>query len=488
MGKKSTPKPPDLTSLSDAQLQISKEQLDQAREQMNMSQDQFNKFVDQTNLEMQQSQTQYEAQMGLQSRALDQADAAAAVSKQVADKQIAAMDQNMGFAQADRDRYTNTFIPLQNQLLTEAQDYDSPERRAQAASQALADNQTQIEAQRNNTASQLASMGVDPSQVMSTSLSNQLGVAGAANGAMAANQARLQVEGTGRQLRAAAVDMGNGLPAQSQAGYQTASQAGNSAAANTNAATSGYSTASGIGATAAGIRQNSLNTASSITGSPMAWASLGNQSYGGASNGIMNSSSIQNQMYQNNMQAQAMKNQQSASTMSAIGSVAGIAGMAMMAEGGTVGQDGMPPIDWDSLASSTNYQPDTSMSVHDVPLTGIHALNPTAVSGSGDPRLGMGLMMAGQALQAPSKQPAAPAQNLLRPVYRAEGGAMGMDPGSLAPRGQQSQYQVMPNRQSRDKIPTMLSEGEIVIPADVARVKGQEFFDKLIQKHHRPGA
>ena len=170
MGKKSTPKPPDLTSLSNAQLQISKEQLDQAREQMNMSQAQFDRFMQQTDAEMAQSQQQYETQMGLQQRALDQADAAAAVSKAVADKQMAAMDQNMQFAQEDRDRYKNTFLPLQDQYISEAQAYDTPEKRAQAASQALADNQTQIEAQRASTSAQLASMGVDPSQVMSTSL------------------------------------------------------------------------------------------------------------------------------------------------------------------------------------------------------------------------------------------------------------------------------------------------------------------------------
>lgn len=467
-----------------------------------MSQAQFDKFSQQTDAEMAQSQKQYDAQMALQQRSLDQADAAAAVSKSVADKQIDAMNQNMQFAQQDRDRYTNTFLPLQNQFIADANAYDTPARREQAASQALADNQTQIDAQRQNASAQLVAMGVDPSQVMSSSLSTQLGVAGAATGAMNANNARLQVEGTGRQLKAAAIDMGNGLPAQAQAGYQTASNAGNNASNAANGAVNNYNAASGIGATASGIRQNSLNTAASITGSPMSWASLGNQSYGGASNGIMNASSIQNQMFQNQMSAQKMKNDNAASSMQAIGSIASIAGMAMMAEGGVVGQDGMPqdlpPIsDWQQYGQPQFQMPQTSIDTTGMDLKHATAVGAGALSGGGGAsKYGSMIQQIGGALGAlGTAEKSHPDQNMqqqwLRPVYRAEGGVM--DAGMNGQQGQVQvggvgQYKVMPNMQSRDQIITALSPGEVVIPADVVRVKGQEFFDKLIDKHHRPGA
>lgn len=612
MGSKSTPTPPDLTPMSDAQLQISKDQLAQAREQMNMSQAQFDKFVGITNDEMKQSQQQYDTQMGLQSRALDQADKAAAVSKSVADTQISAMDQSMGYAAQDRARYQNTFIPMQDQLIAQAKAYDTPERENQAASQALADNQTQIEAQKANTAAQLASMGVDPSQVMSTSLVNQLGVAGAATGAMNANQARLNTQATGRQMMAGAIDMGNGLPAQSQAGFGTAANAGNVASNATNNATSGYSTASSIGNVASGIRQNSINTASSITGSPMSWANLGNQSYGGASNGIMNASSIQNQMFQNNMSVQNMKNQQSQATMSAIGSAAGMAAM-FMAEGGTI-----PDINNDPLSVGTPSF-DMTPSIQDLRPNSVSVVKaPQGMTRDGKIQAGLlGVSAAAGILGANAGDTSGNDPNLgrnwLPPVHRAEGGAMGNGPpppagafdpygsggfhmptgggfsagpgnapppqtyapsprvyapspvysvgngnapaprpynpappaysvgngnaptpqpymphpaqiipeqhfgggmmrlggymgnngprpmmfaegGMPAPEQPQpqsamgSRYQVMPNVQSRDMIHTMLAPGEVVIPADVARIKGQEFFDKLIAKHHRPGA
>ena len=39
-----------------------------------------------------------------------------------------------------------------------------------------------------------------------------------------------------------------------------------------------------------------------------------------------------------------------------------------------------------------------------------------------------------------------------------------------------------------DKVPAMLSNGEYVIPADVVKAKGLEFFEKLKQKYHTPAA
>jgi len=37
-----------------------------------------------------------------------------------------------------------------------------------------------------------------------------------------------------------------------------------------------------------------------------------------------------------------------------------------------------------------------------------------------------------------------------------------------------------------DSVPAMLSKGEYIIPADVVKKKGIEFFDKLLEKHHMP--
>lgn len=39
-----------------------------------------------------------------------------------------------------------------------------------------------------------------------------------------------------------------------------------------------------------------------------------------------------------------------------------------------------------------------------------------------------------------------------------------------------------------DKVPIMASTGEYIIPADVVRIKGEEFFDKLVARYHTPAA
>lgn len=39
-----------------------------------------------------------------------------------------------------------------------------------------------------------------------------------------------------------------------------------------------------------------------------------------------------------------------------------------------------------------------------------------------------------------------------------------------------------------DTVPAYLSDGEFVIPADVVRAKGEEFFEKLIERYHKPAA
>lgn len=43
-----------------------------------------------------------------------------------------------------------------------------------------------------------------------------------------------------------------------------------------------------------------------------------------------------------------------------------------------------------------------------------------------------------------------------------------------------------PGTGTSDSIPARLSDGEYVIPADVVRAKGTQFFDKLLDKHHTP--
>jgi hypothetical protein len=72
-------------------------------------------------------------------------------------------------------------------------------------------------------------------------------------------------------------------------------------------------------------------------------------------------------------------------------------------------------------------------------------------------------------------------------ILNAGGAAMGfMADGS--PGGVQDPKGVIrgPGTGTSDSIPAMLSKGEYVIPEDVVRKKGIDFFDKLLAKHHTP--
>jgi hypothetical protein len=336
---------------------------------------------------------------------------------------------------------------------------------------------------------QLSSMGVDPSQVMSSSLSSQLGVAGAAQGAMAANTARENTIQTGYNMLGNAINMGNNLPSQAIAETGNANNAGNSAAGNVNSSVNNYNSASGIGQTASGIRQNSLSLASNLTGSPMSWAQLGNQSYGGASNGIMNASSIINQGFQNEMSVANLKQQQSASTMQAIGSVASIAGMAMMAEGGSVDDADLQPVDASYALPDFGAMGAPALNVRDLPMTLRGPARPIDQGPTAMQTAGKYAALAGMAMGAMGKSDQPPpdpnmSKRWLPAVYRAEGGVMGPGGGT----GQMGQPRVMPSMASRDKIHAMLAPGEYVVPADVVRQLGVQHFDKLVNKFHRPGA
>lgn len=83
--------------------------------------------------------------------------------------------------------------------------------------------------------------------------------------------------------------------------------------------------------------------------------------------------------------------------------------------------------------------------------------------------------IAGMAMMADGGQPPNQAIPFVRPGMAPKAGIvpqMGMGDGSGID----------------DTVPAMVSEGEYVIPADVVRRKGEEFFDKLVEKYHTPAA
>lgn len=133
--------------------------------------------------------------------------------------------------------------------------------------------------------------------------------------------------------------------------------------------------------------------------------------------------------------------------------------------------------------------------------------NANATTGTGAGALQSGLGFSGQALQGYGQNANIQGQGygmqmdaynaknaqtagLLQGIGGIAGAAMAMaDGGSPHPEGMAIDPMADvngPGNGVSDDIPAMLSNGEYVIPEDVVRAKGEEFFDKLLDKYHIP--
>lgn len=476
---RSPPRPPDLTPLSNAQVELGRHSMELAREQLGMSREQFDFFRRQSLDELSFAREQAGMMLGLQNRALDAGDAMNAISGRVADAQIGLMEQARDFAGRDRARWERTFVPLQDRFIEDAEGFNTEARREAEAGRALVDVQRAAEAQRANADARLSSMGLDPSQFRSTSIANMLGAQTAAAGAMQANAARRNVENTGRAMRADAINLGMGLPAQATQAIGVASGAGsgavNAAGAAAQQQLAGFGTAANIGMGAANLRGGALGRMGELTGSPMQWAQLGTGAMGAAGNqfnnaGVMLSQNFSNRMVRHNARGQQFRD------------IAGLAGAAFgipgFAEGGEARS--VPTLDTMGLGlrrERLDPQVFTPEPIHAGPRPTFDAPRKT---------FGGHVMAAADRLMTRAQERAHERRMygepedagthvpmLLRPIQMAEGGrAIG----------------ALPVRQARDTIPAVLAEGEYVVPADVVRAVGLEKLDKMVAKYHRPGA
>lgn len=287
-----------------------------------------------------------------------------ALLQQVLDIQLPAMREQFDQARSDRERYVNLFRPFEDRFAAEAEAYDSPERRQREMGSAIADVNTQFDAQRRNALQRLEGFGVDPSQTRNAALDIGVRTAQAAQQAGAATMANKRVEETGRALRSDVINMGRGALSNA-AGFYGASVGAGSAA-----------------------QQGALNTTQ--TGAGAIQSSLGFS--GQALQGYNQSANILSQGFGNQMASWNAGQQQTAGMLQAGGSLLGMA----LADGGSVDQ---------------------------------------AI-----PNRGM--------------------------IDTGLGDGSGID----------------------DTVPIQASDGEYIIPADVVRKKGEEFFDKLIERYHTPAA
>jgi hypothetical protein len=183
------------------------------------------------------------------------------------------LDTQMGIAkrqdeagQEDRARYKDIYQPIEDDLVKDFMDFDSPERRNLDAGRAQAGVQQQFDAQRRNAEQRLSSYGVDPSQLRAGALDLNVRMDMAAQQAAQGNAARNRVEDLGRSLRAEAINIGKGYPSQVAGAYGQALAAGNSAVGNMN---------------------NTVSTGAGTMGTGGSWASQGQENAGMTQRGIL---------------------------------------------------------------------------------------------------------------------------------------------------------------------------------------------------------
>ncbi len=158
--------------------------------------------------------------------------AAAEMARKVSEGQLNSMGLQDQVTKSYIDDRNNLFRPLEQKIVTEADQYDTPERREAKAGQAVADAGQQISLAQAAQRRTQQRMGVNPMSGAATSMDNQMSLGEASLKTGAANQAREAVELQGYARKMDAANLGRGLASSQATSAGVALNQGNSAVGN----------------------------------------------------------------------------------------------------------------------------------------------------------------------------------------------------------------------------------------------------------------
>ena len=185
---------------------------------------------------------------------------------EVADQQLASSKTNDALA-ADYANYNKTtFRPLEQGIVADAQNYDTPEKRNAAATSAMADTNKAFAQTNEATARRLAANGIDPGSTRAMSVMQGQGVNQAVANAGAAFNARKGVETVGHARKMDAANLGRGLASAQATSAQVALTAGNSSVNNANAPLNASNSAANTYAQGMSTAINANNSAGNLYG------------------------------------------------------------------------------------------------------------------------------------------------------------------------------------------------------------------------------
>lgn len=195
---------------------------------------------------------------------------------EVADQQLTSSKANDALAADYADYNKTTFRPLEQGIVADAANYDTPDKRQSASDAAVTGVDFQMARKNDATSRALAANGINPGSTRAMSVMQGQGVDQAIASAGAAYNARKGVETVGYARKMDAASLGRGLASSQATSAQVALTAGNNAVSNT----------------AAPI--NSMNQSTQANGAGFGTAISGNNSAGNLYTGIANSQASSN--------------------------------------------------------------------------------------------------------------------------------------------------------------------------------------------------
>lgn len=185
--------------------------------------------------------------------------AATARANTVSDAQLAALNKQTALTDDYAAYNKGTFRPLEQSIVADANNFNTPERIDAAVGKATADVNSGFSNVQGQQQRSLARMGVNPNSGKALALGNQTAIAQAAALAGASNKARTDTETLGRAMKMDAASLGRNLPANQATSAGLAVNQGNAAVA------SGMQSGN-INAQGANIMQTGFNGASNTMG------------------------------------------------------------------------------------------------------------------------------------------------------------------------------------------------------------------------------
>lgn len=189
-----------------------------------------------------------------------------ATTDKIVQSQLDSMALQRDQAKKSYDRYENVAIPLRDDFIAKAKDYNSEQRRESEAGAAQANVARQYDQARDANLRELESFGINPTATRYAALDLAFRTGSAAAQAAAGNVARKDVEKQGNDMLAQAINMESTLPGQAEAQLAGANSSGGSAANTALGQTASGANTMGTSTQYMGAGTGAIGTAGAISG------------------------------------------------------------------------------------------------------------------------------------------------------------------------------------------------------------------------------